>query len=99
MALGQRQRELRALYLAAYLEQLLFMLLYRSHKSLPGRSGIFGVLGVIQWGSRVEEMMKGHVVDRFTGALDHLRRPAAIAPADELDRRIDLPHRLAELER
>jgi hypothetical protein len=43
--------------------------------------------------------MKGEVVDVLARFLDHLRRSAAVAPAYELDGRIDLSHRLAELNR
>src|SRR5688500_2690997 len=44
-------------------------------------------------------MMEGEIVEVLAGFLDHLGCPAAVAPRDELELRIDLPHRLAELDR
>src|SRR3546814_14240763 len=44
-------------------------------------------------------MMESEHVDQLAGLADHVLRPAAVAPGDQLDRRVDAAHRPRERDR
>ena len=75
----------------------------RRHQLLPGRIRIAPVLLAAQHRLLprigIEHVMEREVLDVFSGHLRHARRPAAVAPRDQLNRGIGRTHGLCELDR